>query len=247
MPGAAVIRSGVSDLSLWRKIGIAERPTADRAIAWPIVPLRGERPQAAAILARAAFSARHALRIWNECGGWINLAGEWAPKESLSFALTLRNLIPWSHLHVGVKRQTADLQRLGIELTDSPPFSDLPSLASKLEERFNQQQVGLGRTERKAWISQVGIELGRICLDEAVEETRIRNLATMLADTVWRSAASLEIVPYIDGTPAGTAKNVEVVWLKNVLYVKNLPNARLARLVPEGSDESSIVRRFRPP
>jgi len=233
VPGAALIRGAVSDLSLWRKIGMAERPTADRAIAW-LKTIPWQEPLTAEDLRRIkALLARHALRIWNECGSWINLAGEWVPKETLNFALTMRSLVPWGHLHVGIKKRTADFQRLPFDLSDSPPFSEIPSLASKLEDRFNLPQTGFGRPERKAWITQLGIEIVRIRLDNDEEESRIRNLAAQLAKTVWQSSPSLEIVPYIDGTPAGTAKDADVVWLDNVLYVKTLPNARLAKLIPD--------------
>ncbi len=234
VPGAAVIRRGVSDLSLWRKIGMAERPTADRAIAWlKTLPWNESLPPEDLRRVKALL-ARHAFRIWNECSGWINLAGEWVPVASLSFSLTMRSLIPWSQLHLGIKKKTADFQRLSVEIQDLPPFSEPPTLASKLEERFTQQQGGFARSERKAWIAQLGVDIGRMRLDaDGVEESRIRHLATQLAETVWQYAPSLEIVPYIDGTPAGTARDADVVWRDKILHVKNLPNARLARLVPE--------------
>ena len=233
VPGAAVIRRGVSDLSLWRKIGLAERPTADRAIAWLKALPSNELLSPDDLRRVRALLARHPSRIWNECRGWINLSGEWVPVASLSFSLTMRSLIPWSHLHVGIKKRTADFQRLPVEILDFPPFSELATLASKLEERFTQQQRGFACPERKPWIAQLGVDLGRIRLEANVEEARIRDLAAQLAETAWQYASSLEVVPYIDGTPAGTAKEADVVWRDKVLYVKNLPNARLARLVPE--------------
>jgi hypothetical protein len=58
-------------------------------------------------------------------------------------------------------------------------------------------------------------------------------LAAELSETTWQTTPELEIVPYIDGTPAGTPRRAEVVWLDKVLYVERLPNAKLARLVPE--------------
>lgn len=233
VPGAAVIRRGVADLSLWRKIGLAERPTADRAIAWLKTLPSNESLSPDDLRRVRALLARHPSRIWNECRGWINLSGEWVPVASLSFSLTMRSLIPWSHLHVGIKKRTADFQRLPVEILDFPPFSELATLASRLEERFTQQQRGFACPERKPWIAQVGVDLGRIRLEADVEEARIRDFAAQLAETAWQYASSLEIVPYIDGTPAGTAKEADVVWRDKVLYVKDLPNARLARLVPE--------------
>ena len=34
VPGAAVIRASVLDLSLWRRIGVADRPSAELALQW---------------------------------------------------------------------------------------------------------------------------------------------------------------------------------------------------------------------
>lgn len=233
VPGAALIRRSVADLSLWRKIGIAERPTADRAIAWlKTLPLNESLPPEDLRRVKALL-ARHPARIWNECAGWINLLGEWIGVESLSFSLTMRSLVPWSHLYVGFKRQTADFQKMPAEILDSPPFSEIPTLASRLDERFNQPVGGFGRSEKKAWIVRIAADLARIRLDDDEEQSRVRHLAERLGQTVWQSMPNLEIIPYIDGTPAGTAKEVEVVWLGRTLYVKVLPQARLARLIPE--------------
>lgn len=233
VPGAAVVRRSVAHLSLWRKIGVIERPTADRAIAW-LTSLPWNEPLPSDDLRRVkALLARHPARIWNECAGWINLVGEWVSTESLGFSLTMRSLVPWSHLHLGVKRRTADFQKLSTEILDVPPFSGLPTLASRLEERFNRPFGSLALPEWKAWIAQLAAALARICLDDKEEQSRVRTLAEQLARTEWQSAETLEIVPYLDGTPAGTARDVEVVWLDETLYVKNLANARLARLVPD--------------
>lgn len=233
VPGAAVIRTSVSDLSLWRKVGVAERPTADRAIAWLKTLPCNESLLPEDLRRVKALLARHPARIWNECDSWINLVGEWVLAESLSFSLTMRSLVPWSHLHVGFKRRTADFQKLPAEILDFPPFSEIPTLASRLEERFNEPTNGFGRPEKKAWIVRLAADIARILLDDEEEQSRVRHLAEQLALTVWQNTPTLEIVPYIDGTPAGTAKEVDVVWLNQTLYVKDLPHARLARLVPE--------------
>lgn len=233
VPGAAVIRASVSDLSLWRKIGIAERPTADLAIKWlKELPSGRALPQDEARRVRALLS-RHAARIWNECRHWLNLAGEWVPVDTLSYALTMQSLIPWNHLHEWVKKKTADLQRLSSDITEALPFSDLPHLASHIEDRFHRTPHLAGLSERKPWLNQFGAELSRVELDDDAEIARIRTLAAKLEETEWRTTPELEIVPYIDGTPAGTPKRVDVVWLDKTLYVDNLSNAKLARLVPD--------------
>ncbi len=233
VPGAAVIRISVSNLSLWRKIGIAERPNTDLAIQWlKLLPSGKILPQEEVRRVRALLP-RHAPRIWNECGHWLNLVGEWALTSTLSFSLTMQTLIPWGHLHEWVKQKTADFQRLPIELIESYPFCDLPALASHIEERLCRSAQRQNNPEHKIWLNQLGIELCQIELDDVLETERVRVLAAELADTGWQVTQDLEIVPYINGTPAGTTRSVEVVWLNKILYVGQLPQAKLARLVPD--------------
>ena len=233
VPDAAVIRAGVRDLMLWRKIEIAERPTADLAVQWLMALPSGKvLPQDDARRVRALLT-RHAARIWSECGHWINLAGEWAPVETLAYALSMQSLVAWSHLHEWVKKKTADLQRLSVETVEAPPFSALPPLAAHIEDRFHRKAPATVSAERRAWLNQLGIELRRIQLEDQSEATRIRELAADLAATSWQTTPGLEIIPYIDGTPAGVPRRAEVIWLDRVLYAEDRPLAKLARSVAQ--------------
>jgi hypothetical protein len=233
VPGAAVIRSSVTDLMLWRKIGIAERPTADLAIQWLRELSSGQALSQEDARRVRALLVRHPVRIWEECAHWLNLAGEWAPTEGLSYALTMQSLILWRHLHPWVRQKTADLQRLPGEVTSIPPFSHLRALARHVEERFHRHPLLVGRPEPKAWLTTLGIELRRVELDTEEETQRIRAVADTLARTSWHTALGLEVIPYLDGTPAGTPRQVDVFWLDQTLYVDQLPKAKLARRVPE--------------
>jgi len=233
VPDAAVIRPSVSDLTLWRKIGIAERPTADLAIGWlNALPSGKTLSQEDARRVRALLG-RHPTRIWEECEHWINLAGEWVPVNDLSYALTMQSLIPWRHLHQWVKQKTADLQRLPNEVTSNQPFSDLPPLSLNIEERFQKNSIFTGQPASKEWLQTFGAELRRVDLDSEQETQRVRTLAESLAKTLWIETPGLEIIPFIGGTPAGTPRQADVIWLAHALYVEHLPKAKLARRVPE--------------
>jgi hypothetical protein len=232
VPGVAILRSSIKELALWRKIGVAERPTIDLAIEWlkniptDTILLNEDAKRVQALL------KRHPIRIWNECQHWLNLAGEWTHVEKIEYVITMQSLIPWSHLHEWVKRKTADL-RLPTEITQSPPFSNLPTLASYIEERFHGEVQLLNHKEKIPWLNQFGSDLCRIVLDNEDETVRIRNLAINLANTTLQITPGLETIPYIEGIPAGVPKRAEVIWLKGVLYVDDLPKAKLARQVPE--------------
>ena len=233
VPDAAVIRIAVKDLSLWRKIGIADRPTVDLAITWlKSLPVGSALPPDDMRRVKGLL-ARHPKRIWDECKHWVNLAGEWAPIEELCYSLTMSSLTAWSHLHQWVKKKTADFQKVPGDFTSLPPFCEVPTLSSQLDQRLKKPLVPVWQAEEKNWLTTFGIELSRVDLITEDETTRVRNLALLVSKVKWLESAGLEIIPFIDGTPAGTAKQVDVVWDDSILYVDRIPKAKLARRVPE--------------
>ena len=233
VPDAEVVRTSVSHLALWSKIGVAERPTADLAIAWlnglPTDSVLGQE-QARRV---RSLLARHPVRVWEECGYWLNLAGQWVAVDSLAYALTTQSRTPWQHLHQWVKQKTADLQRLPPEVTGNSALPHLPTLAMCLEEQLNRNTLFTGRDVTKTWLTTLGAELCRIELDTDENTQHVRALAGKLAKTRWREMPVLEIIPYINGTPAGTPRQTDVVWLDDTLLVTPMPKARVARRVPE--------------
>lgn len=233
VPGAEVIRSSVSDLQLWAKVGVADRPTAELAIAWlNDLPVGRALEQDEVRRIRSLLSA-HPLRIWNECGHWLNLAGEWVAVEKLCRSFAAPRSFHWQHLHRWVKQETADLQALPTEVVGTPPFSLLPSLATQVEDRLDRFFGPTAGGEKKEWLTALGTELSRAEFDSDEDTRGIRAAARRLARTGLRYAPCLEIVPYLNGIPAGTARPADAVWLDDVLYVEFLPPAKQARRIPE--------------
>jgi hypothetical protein len=244
VPGAAVIRSSVRDLALWHRIGVADRPSADLALAW-----LGKLPSGEALPADDArrvrtLLARYPSRIWEECGHWLNLLGEWVSVEMLAYGLSMQTLFRWSHLHDWVKRKTADFQRLSAEAVLAPPFSAVPPLSEDVEERFNQSSFPANPEDQRAWLVAFGTQLARIELADADETERVRTLGEAIAGTSWIAAQRLEVIPYLNGVPAGTARFADILWLDRKLFVSPLSKAKLAKRVPEeiGKNLSPDIR-----
>ncbi|MFN8861978.1 MAG: sacsin N-terminal ATP-binding-like domain-containing protein [Gemmatimonadaceae bacterium] len=233
LPDLALIRPTVADLSLWRRVGVAERPTVDLAIEWLANLTPGFAPTGADLRRVRSLLVRYPIRIWSECGFWLNLQGEWVPTSGLKYALTMQSLVPWGHLFPWVKQQTADLQRLSSEVTRDDTFAQLSLLAACIEERLENRSLFEAPHETREWLRTVGIELLRIELESAEETQRVRDLAIQLATTKWIESRGLEIVPYIDGIPAGTSRAADVVWIDQQLFVEPLSRAKLAKRVPD--------------
>jgi len=244
VPGAAVIRSSVLDLSLWRRIGVAERPSADLALQWlgtltsgkALSPDDGRRVR--------TLMSRYPTRIWEECGHWVNLSGEWVETEALAYGLSMQSLFTYGHLHDWVKRKTADFRQLLAETVRNPPFSTLRALSDLVEERFNQPPLFPGLEDRVAWLTAFGTQLARIELADSVDTERVRTFAAAIAVTRWIAAPKLEVIPYLDGVPAGTARLTDILWLDGKLFVSPLSKAKLAKRVPEeiGKSLSADIR-----
>jgi len=233
VPGAAIIRASVGDLSLWQRVGVAERPSADLAIQWlSTLPSGLPLSQDDARRVRTLL-VRYPFRIWQESGHWMNLLGEWVSIDTLDYALSMQGLVRWSHLHDWVKRKTADFQRLSGETVRELPFAGLAPLSDKIEERFNQPSFTAGLEEKRLWLTAFGIQLQRIELGDPDETERVRAVAAELANTEWVTAPRLEVIPYLDGTPAGTARLADIVWRDRTLFVTPLTKAKLAKRVPE--------------
>lgn len=244
VPGAAVVRASGLDLSLWHRIGVADRPSADLALQWLGTLASGKALSADDARRVRTLLVRYPTRIWDECGHWLNLLGEWAPVDTLVYGLSMQSLFRWSHLHDWVKRKTADLQRLSGEIVQALPFSTLPALSLLVEECFHQPSLLARMDDHRVWLTAFGNQLGRIEFADATETERVRALAEAIAATSWVQTPKLEVVPYLDGVPAGTARLSDILWLDQKLFVSPLSKAKLAKRVPEeiGRNLSADIR-----
>lgn len=233
IPDAPVIRASVRDLTLWRKIGVGDRPTSDLIMRWLGKLGSGSILSPEDVRRVRALLPRFPVRIWNECAHWLNLAGEWAPVSDLKFSLSMQTLTAFAHLHPWVKKQTADLRLLPVEVVEAMPFSQLPALAAQIDERLEFNQIEDSRGEARQWLRELGLMLLRIKLEDGDDSDKLRVLAAQLSETLWYGFAELETLPYIDGKPAGTARRADVLWIDECLYVERKPLAKLAKSVAQ--------------
>jgi len=231
VPGAALVHPSARHLTLWSKVGVADRPTADLSIAWLAGLASNQSLTADEVRRVRLLLPRYPMRIWEECGHWLNIEGEWTPTEYLVYSLTMQALVGWKHLFKPIKQKTADLQKLSVETWEQPPFSALRPLAQSIEERFDDQPNGLSAPQKVPWLNTLGVGLRRIAIDDQDEAQRIRELANRLIETNWQVLSGLQTVPYIDDTPAGTPRRADVLWRDSTLYVENRSPAKVAKAV----------------
>ena len=233
VPAAATVRRAVADLALWRKIGVADRPTADLALAWLSSLPSGVVLAADDARRVTALLGRYPFRVWEECAHWLNVMGSWVAVESLTYGHSAYPAGRVAHLFPWVKERTAELGPVPTEVVGAPPFSRLQPLIGRIEHRIGSGADSAGEPSAKEWLSTVAALLARIELDAGEATEAVRVTAIRLAGTRWRTTPVLSVTPYLDGTPAGLPTEVDVLWDESNLYVRPLGSGRLARRVPE--------------
>ena len=149
----------------------------------------------------------------------------------MGYSISMQSLSAWSHLFSSIKRQVADFTRLPADMVHQPPFSELPSLASRLEEQVQSDLLPSTPAQPRPWLTALGNGLSCIVTDSEEKTERIRKHGARLSETVWQTSALLETVPFLDGVPAGTARPNEALWEDRTLFVQDRPLAKLLRHV----------------
>ena len=233
VPGAAIVHPAIRNLSIWHKIGVAERPTAKLSLKW-LASIESNKKLSQDELRRVrALLPRFSERIWLECRHWLNLDGEWAPVEQLTYKLTMQTLIPWSNLFRSIKQKTADLQKLNSEICGQYPFTELPTLADSIEDRLEKEIVDLKGTLSKPWLATLGNGLARVIVDDDTESRKVQYLGGRLSNTQWRVVTTLKTTPYINRTPSGTPRSVDVLWKDTTFYVKSESVGKMAKAIAQ--------------
>jgi hypothetical protein len=233
IPDVATIRPSVQELTLWRRLGVADRPAIDLVIQWLNELPSGHKLADDRLQRVVAITSRYPHKIWNDCGHWPNLVGEWLRIENFRFSETRSSESDYHHLFETVLKKTANFSRLPVEALVSEPFSKLTPLLTGLEERIDPSITPAKDVKNSTWLATFGQCVSRIKDRDPGIEERIRNLGFRLAKTAWITASSLRVIPFLGGTQAGTPKSVEATWHEELLVTLALPTPRLARLVPD--------------
>lgn len=240
-PGAELVHPSAVHLALWRRVGVAERPTAELAIRWLESLPVGEALTEVDLRRVKALLGRHASRILEELGHWLSLLGTWSPVGEFNYSALQADPIDATALFPQVKAKTADFRMLPLSLGSVSPFSRLSSLASRFELRAGGVPGKLGSSEHLPWLEATARAILRVSFDDEGETRRIHLLAQDLSVTRLQAAPKLSVTPYLDGTPAGQAVSAEVAWIPESqrIYVSPVSESRLAKIIP-----AEIARAF---
>jgi hypothetical protein len=245
---ASYIHPAFQGLTMWPRVGVPQHPSVAQTLDWLHTLPSGQRLDGSAYKRVRRALARDSLRIWQECGHWMSLDLTWEPVSRFSHRLTMQALAQSGHLMPGVKQRVADLRPVSTHLLGQSPFSGLFELADALETRVTHFAPGRPVQENPLWLVRLADAFRRVKITDTDKQIRVRAAGARLHRTRWQVASVLEVTPYLEQTPAGSASPTKVAWVGHDLYVLGGSAGRLHRpLVEELSrpfDSADLTRAF---
>jgi hypothetical protein len=222
IPGVVLVLGPAADLTLWDRVGVPSHPTLEMVLDWLQALPPGQRLGEADRKRARQMLGRLPRQAWQR-GGWLDLSGRWALVSELRY-YTLNASVERG-LFAAMRQATADFSVLPDEEADWVLSTGLLSLEGSLQQKLQKAEAA-GSQKRPEWLA----ELARCLLlvkpalaqgDNAAVATwqANRDLARRLGRSQWRPVRRLEVMPYVEGTPAGEARPVKAAWVDEVIYV----------------------------
>lgn len=248
LPEAPVIHQDARHFRLWDRLGVREQPDAESVLVWLGQLSSGQELQEGKLNEVRAALKQYPRPIWTQCKYWLTLDNRWTPTSQIRYRLTMQRLTKWADLHLSIKVATANFQMLSADIVQEAPFSEIKDLAEAIEYQIIRRPTATGGTT-PPWLKTMSRYLRRVTFSNEETTQRVRSTALMLERSriIYFKSGELQVMPYIDGSPAGISTTPTVLWDEHNIFI----GAKLSKcydlLVDELSgpfDEPSVRKAF---
>lgn len=244
VPGAALVPSSLTSLNLWRKLGVADRPSFESALEWLKSIPNGKAITTQNLQRIKSLTAKYPLKIWEDCQKWLNISGEWVEVDGLLYSLSMQTLTHTQHLFSDVKSSIADFQKLPFDIAAAEPFSSLQPLQKIIQDHLQSEVSNISENLTPRWLHVLGGLMSRIHYSNEDQMHLVQHTGKVLSKISISIVEEIRIVPFIEGNPVGTERKVKVFQNDQFIFVNETDEGKLAKLIPDalGKNLPSDVR-----
>jgi hypothetical protein len=236
LPYAPVIHQAVRRLRLWEYIGVREQADVKSVLVWLDQLSSGQELQEGKLNAVRAALKKYPRPIWTQCKYWLTLDNRWTPTSQIRYRLTKQRLTKWDDLHPSIKAVTADFQMLSADVVQEAPFYEIKDLAEAIKYQIIRRPTATGGTT-PPWLKTMSRYLRRVTFSNEETTQRVRSTALRLERSriIYFKSGELQVMPYIDGSPAVISTTPTVLWDEHNIFI----GAKLSKCYDQLVDELS--------
>ncbi len=231
--GITALLKPVQRLSLWRQLGLPERPNEQSAIkVISEIPIDTDLGEQTIELCRA-FLRRFTNAILKDCEVWITVNGQLKRINELSFGLADNDINTDSLFHETLGR-CADLRFLdshGQKILLNGAF--LQDLGASISFQLADMPPSDTRNYlRPQWLRVFGLCVSQLDQSSTLGDQSLTYKGNVLAQAPVSFRDEVKVFPTIEGKPIGRCVDKDGALIAGKLYIKMLPEPRLANLLP---------------
>ena len=241
--GEPVVNAAINSLPLWMRLGVERRLTIEHIISNLQLIQYGSPLDSDMHNAVQRWLSRDPTMIVEEVKGWTSIYASWESIESFKWCITENSTISAVDLFADIQRKTANFSIHHESFINSIGLQ-LKQLSKCLDYRIRNVKK-IGSPEKLDWMHVIGELIEKVNSDDespGVFGKRLKNTFVQLVDKI-------EVVPFLDNSPAGVESQPKIYWHKETLYVsEKIAPKNAEEIVGELSrhlDDSSLRRAIR--
>jgi len=231
--GLLTVLTPTRNLSIWRQLGLRERPDAEAAIEiLNKLPMNIHLEPCTHELVKTLMR-RFCVDIISDCSMWVSLSRKLRYIDDLQYGLVSSGM-KVELLFDETLDKCADLRFIdGYSLESLLKRVPIRKLEAAICYTLDDGvSTAIEASERPQWLKTFGVCISK--LSTAVHETE--KLPPQSGESLSRAsikyAPKIYLIPKIDGSPIGLPVMKEGVFLSDTMYVQTVPPSRLASLIP---------------
>jgi hypothetical protein len=230
--GIATLIESVRHLSLWRQLGLRERPDADSAVAMVSAISLDSDLSAEVLNSLQILLRRFTESVIDRCGVWLSLSKQLKLLTELSYGLS-DEAFDTASLFEETLHRCADLRFVdGYTLHLLLQQTSIRELSASLSYQLTDTPVAAQLvSEKHNWLLTFGQCVSKI-KPESTDGRNLFDCGTVLSQSPIYLRSDLRVTPILDGKPIGLPIEKDGVLISGAISVKQLPGPRLASLIP---------------